>query len=606
MNPKRTLKSTALILSIIFMLVFEVTLSLGDTQLTSSVGNDWHPAITQTSDNKIWVIWHSDRTGNTEIFYNVHNGTSWSGDTQLTTNASVDAIPSITQASDGKIWVVWTSNRRGAHYDIFYKTKPLDASSWSLETPLTDDPNNDKHPSITTANDGRLWMFWESNRTGHNDIFYKFSSDNGASWSADTNATNTTDLYDDREPSTAQDRDGKIWVVWSRLGSSWDIFYKTFDGVSWSADTPLTSDLNSDASPSITRTSDGAIWVVWQSNRPDGQQSDIYYRIFSGAYWSSENKLTWYMDTDAHPAIFQTANQTIWLVWSVNKDTNFEIFYKFVVVDLAIKSVTPSATSVPQGNLVNITVVVRNEGTAGATFTLTTYYNNSVIKTETKTLIPGLIPYYTIHTWNTTGVTVGNYIISAKLSPIPGETDTTDNTYVVDPVTVGIHDVAVKNVTLSRSLVHRGYTMTEIYVEVRNEGTFTEIFTVTAYGNSTKIGKQTLTLYPNANTTLTLAWDTQSVPYGYYTVRAEVSPLVGESDTVDNSFTDGKVTITIAGDINADRIVDGVDVTPINAHWYDPPVVGLLGYDTNADINNDGRVDLFDAAVINVNFDKSW
>jgi len=404
-----------------------------------------------------------------------------------------------------------------------------------------------------------------------------------------------------------QASDEKIWFVWTRLrNNNWDIFYKTFNGVSWSSDTPLTSDLNTDNYPSVTRTSDGAIWVVWQSDRPNAFQFDVYYKIFNGSSWSSENKLTWYMDADMYPAIFQAANQTIWLVWSVYKVDNFDIYYKFVTVDVTIRSVTASATFVTPGNSVNITVVVQNEGTAGATFTVTTYYNSSVIKTQTKTLVPNIIPTYLLHTWDTTGVTPGNYVISARVSPIPGETDTADNTYINGQVAVGIHDVAVKNVTPSRTLVHRGYTQTEIYVEIKNEGTFSETFTVTAYHNSTKIGTQTLTLSPNATATLTFTWNTLSVPYGHYTIKAEASPLIDESDTTDNLFTDGTVTITIPGDTTGDGIVDLSDITEINAHWYDPPVIGLEGYQPNADINGDGRVNIFDAALINVCWQKAW
>jgi hypothetical protein len=46
-----------------------------DTQLTTHPGDDWSPSITQTSDGRIWVVWHSLRTGNADLFYKTYNGT---------------------------------------------------------------------------------------------------------------------------------------------------------------------------------------------------------------------------------------------------------------------------------------------------------------------------------------------------------------------------------------------------------------------------------------------------------------------------------------------------------------------------------------------------
>lgn len=84
-----------------------------DTRLTFDPSDDWDPAIAQASDGKIWVTWHSGRTGNYDIFYKVWSGSSWSDDIQLTFDINLDLRPSILQSTDGKIWIVWTSNRTG-------------------------------------------------------------------------------------------------------------------------------------------------------------------------------------------------------------------------------------------------------------------------------------------------------------------------------------------------------------------------------------------------------------------------------------------------------------------------------------------------------------
>jgi hypothetical protein len=66
------------------------------------------------------------------------------------------------------------------------------------------------------------------------------------------------------------------------------------------------------------------------------------------------------------------------------------------------------------------------------------------------------------------------------------------------------------------------------------------------------------------------------------------------------------ITLTYPGDANADRIVDIADVAEVNYHWYDPPFYYSLKYDEKADFNSDGRINIYDSALINLYSYKSW
>jgi len=100
--------------------------------------------------------------------------------------------------------------------------------------------------------------------------------------------------------------------------------------------------------------------------------------------------------------------------------------------DIAVISVTPSPTSVRLGDLVNITVVVENQGTEPETFNATVYYNITQIQTK---MVENLAAYANkslTFTWNTTSTYVRPtpYTIKATATTVAGETDTTDNTLV--------------------------------------------------------------------------------------------------------------------------------------------------------------------------------
>jgi len=69
------------------------------------------------------------------------------------------------------------------------------------------------------------------------------------------------------------------------------------------------------------------------------------------------------------------------------------------------------------------------------------------------------------------------------------------------------------------------------------------------------IGTQTTNNLPNGtSTTLTFAWNTTGLAYGNYTISAAADTVPGETDTADNTLTNGDVMVTIPGDVNGNKI----------------------------------------------------
>ncbi len=98
-----------------------------------------------------------------------------------------------------------------------------------------------------------------------------------------------------------------------------------------------------------------------------------------------------------------------------------------VTRDVAVTSVT-CPSPVLAGELVDITVVVENQGMVNEDFDVTVSNGTDAIDTKTVTnLIPGATTSLTF-TWNTAGVAEATHTISATASTVPSETDTTDNT----------------------------------------------------------------------------------------------------------------------------------------------------------------------------------
>jgi hypothetical protein len=118
-----------------------------------------------------------------------------------------------------------------------------------------------------------------------------------------------------------------------------------------------------------------------------------------------------------------------------------------------------------------------------------------------------------------------------------------------------IQDLSITNVVVSSNWVYKSQPV-NINVTVKNLGNQKESFDVKTYYDAALIGTQHFTdLDPNAETTLTFTWDTSTAePCGNYTIKAEVTILPYETNTADNTYTDGNVKV-YARDIAITNVV---------------------------------------------------
>jgi cytochrome c biogenesis protein CcdA len=95
--------------------------------------------------------------------------------------------------------------------------------------------------------------------------------------------------------------------------------------------------------------------------------------------------------------------------------------------NIAILSLMPSQTSASRGEKVNLIVTVANSGMNTESFNVSTYYNETLIETQTVTSLSPNASQTMVFVWDTTNKTLGNYIIKAKAELSSNETDLSDN-----------------------------------------------------------------------------------------------------------------------------------------------------------------------------------
>jgi len=236
------------------------------------------------------------------------------------------------------------------------------------------------------------------------------------------------------------------------------------------------------------------------------------------------------------------------------------------VHNIKVTGVTANPTTVVRGKTVNINVTIQNQGNVDEDITVSVSYDTTLLETQNGIILPAGESQTLNFTWNTpANIALKTYTIKAEVPPIPEETDTTDNTETTQ-VTVVIHDITVVSVTPSKTEVVIGESL-NVTVIVKNQGNFTESFSVTAkYGDNTigtPINVNKLAKGQSRNAVFT--WNTTDVSPGTYRIKASASTVTDEDNTTNNILEDGTVTVkqrsTITISATPNTVTVGAEVT---------------------------------------------
>jgi parallel beta-helix repeat protein len=171
------------------------------------------------------------------------------------------------------------------------------------------------------------------------------------------------------------------------------------------------------------------------------------------------------------------------------------------------------------------------------------------------------------------------------------------------------HDIGITNVVTTKTVVGKGFTA-RVDLKILNYGIYDETFAVAVYANNTAIATQIVVLASRNSMAMSFEWDTTGFAKGNYTVWAFVWPVQDETDTADNTFVGGIVSVAMIGDVNADGIVEMMDFYILSQHYmHSPPdghMIGTAHYHEcfNADVNSDGTIEMMDFYIASLHYMK--
>ena len=431
--------------------------------LWQSIRPDLSPAALVTPDNILWVAWQSFRAGFFQIYYRTYNGISWSTIQIASTGGGFNASPTLARLNNGTIILIWSTGTNGNDNHLVYRT--ITNGLWTNQTQLTSGSSfADEVAKAVVTRDSTLWVFYERDTpTGpstppNRQVYYKTLI--GNVWSADT--PYTVDTSANTEPAPIVLKNGSLWTAWTRTpstGGNSTIFYRTFNGTTWSGDITLSRLTTSDSQPNLLQDRNGTIWFFW--TRPIAlsttvTQIGIFYKFSYNVAnsWSSDIALSNWGSLNnpvdnLSPIAVQGFDTTIWVFFA----TNIVPLYDFDIYYMQSSSIYPVHSAIvskiqvsgdtfyplsglrgiyPYGynrlsqQIASFSVTVTDTGDFSENVILSIQAinrTNSIPMTQTQTgqVAPNLSTVFTF-TWNVSGTFPGRYTIQATIAPLPGET----------------------------------------------------------------------------------------------------------------------------------------------------------------------------------------
>jgi BNR repeat-like domain len=247
-------------------------------RLTWTSGGSFHPAIAASSGD-LYVVWEDATPGNYEIYYknSTDEGATWSTSKRLSWTTGNSSYPAISIDPSGHLHVIWQDTT--GNHEIYYTSSMDGGATWTKSKIISLTSGHSYGPAMGVESmplGSRLHVFWADDKPGNYEIYYAESADGGATWTTSRRITWTSG--ESTLPAVAVDSSGHLHLVWVEVIGNWEIYYKksTDGGATWAASQRLTWTSGSSDCPAIAADPSGALQVVWSDGTPGNLE--IYYK----------------------------------------------------------------------------------------------------------------------------------------------------------------------------------------------------------------------------------------------------------------------------------------------------------------------------------------
>ncbi|MEW6189268.1 MAG: S-layer homology domain-containing protein, partial [Actinomycetota bacterium] len=296
--------------------------------ISNTSGSSDEPSIAVDSSRNVHVVWMDYLVDNYEICYAKFDGTSWSSPRNISNTSAISCSPSIAIDAGGNVHVVWDESN-----DVYYTR--FDGTSWSTPVKISTlhRPAEGAKPTIAADKNGNVHVVYRRDFLVQLDppvYNYEicYTRFDGTSWSTPEDISYTTNTEPSRKPTIAADKNGNVHVVWEKavISTNYEVYYRKFNGTSWEPLSNLSGSPAFSYNPSITTDKGGNAHVVWHEATALTNR-EIYYKKFDGTSWSSVVNLSNNSGRSENPSIVADAGANPHVVWQDSTPGNWDIYY---------------------------------------------------------------------------------------------------------------------------------------------------------------------------------------------------------------------------------------------------------------------------------------
>jgi len=260
-------------------------------------------------------------------------GQTWDHMKRLTYTSGITRGVKVARGWGDVVHVVWSDDISG-NFEIYYKNCGGGGTeTWSAPVRLTWNSGQSDSPDIIVDPSGYVHVVWIDNTPGNDEIYHKFTYDNGITWSAPIRVTWTSGGSQD--VSIAASSNSWIRMAYREYKElDTEIHYKEYNPGTgtWSAPVRLTYTSGFATNPWIgvdgQGTIGGNIHVIWEDDSVGNKE--LYHKLSTdnGDNWSLVHRITYTSGDSQKPCFVFTSNDMLRLIYYDNTVGNHEIYYK--------------------------------------------------------------------------------------------------------------------------------------------------------------------------------------------------------------------------------------------------------------------------------------
>jgi hypothetical protein len=244
-----------------------------------------HPQVSAVSTN-VYVVWEDDSEGKDDIFFrastdggnhfdSIKNLSNNIGESYLAATNSIAAVST-------NVYVVWEDDSEGKD-DIFFRASTDGGNHFDSIKNLSNNNGSSQNPILAgIAND--VYVIWSDNTPSNLDVFFKRSTDGGNHFDSIKNLSNNTGESFEQKISISGEA---VYILWKDLipgTNKDDIFFRasTDGGNHFDSIKNLSNNIGVSESAQVVA-SHYSVFVIWEDNSPrPGNFFEIFFRRGTG------------------------------------------------------------------------------------------------------------------------------------------------------------------------------------------------------------------------------------------------------------------------------------------------------------------------------------